>query len=474
MLYIVGIGPGSIDLLTQRAVERILNADIIIGNERYIEQIKQIIPPRAKVIKGHMGDEVERAKLALELSASKNVAVISGGDAGIYGMASLILEVSSSSAIESVSTIEVEVIPGVTAASAAASLLGAPISNDFAVISLSDLLIPWSEIESKLEQLAKIDIAVVIYNPSSKTRKPQLERAHQIFMKHRSPKSIVGIVRNAERENCEVNITTLDKMLNYKIDMSTTIIIGSSSTKAMGNRMVTPRGYHRKYDLDKKNSKSETACNIARESRAIAQKIVQTFTATATPTATTTTTTTTTTSKLSPLEQKVAERVLIANADPTLLNLLIFKNNPVERGIECIRSGKIIITDIEMVRTGIKKDFLKSQVLCFLNSESAKAISAREGITLSAAGIRAAEKYLNGNIAVIGNSPTACLELYRIIQSGVKPALIIATPVGFINAAESKEKLLSTDIPCIAIKGPRGGTPSAVAIINEIIQLTAE
>ncbi len=453
MLYIVGIGPGPVDLLTQRAVERISNADVIIGNERYVEQIKQIIPPRARVIKGRMGSEVERAKLAIELSARENVVVISGGDAGIYGMAGLILEVSSGSAIE------VEVIPGVTAASAVASILGAPISNDFAVISLSDLLIPWSEIESKVEQLAKLDIAVVIYNPSSKTRKMQLERAHAIFMKYRNPKSIVGIVRNAERADCEATITTLDRMLNYNIDMSTTIIIGSSSTKIIGNRMVTPRGYHRKYDLDKNFSvqAQKIAYDIAQESRAIVQKIVRTSTAA---------------SRLSPLEQKVAERVIIANADPTLLDLLIFKHSPVERGMECIRSGRTIITDIEMVRTGIKKESLKSQVLCFLNTQEAKAISNRDGITLSAAGMRCAERYLEGNIAVIGNSPTACLELYRIIQSGVKPALIIATPVGFINAAESKEKILSTDIPCIAIKGQRGGTPSAVAIINEIIQLS--
>ncbi|MEM2925410.1 MAG: precorrin-3B C(17)-methyltransferase [Methanocellales archaeon] len=454
MLYIVGIGPGSLDLLTQRAIERISNADVIIGNEKYVEQIKKIIPSRARVIKGQMGDEVERAKLAIELSTRENVVVISGGDAGIYGMAGLIFEVSGGS-------VPVEVIPGVTAASAVASILGAPISNDFAVISLSDLLIPWSEIENRVEQLAKMDIVVVIYNPSSKTRKLQLERAHRIFLKYRSPKSIVGIVRNAEREDSEVNITTLDKMLSYRIDMSTTIIIGSSSTKLIGNRMVTPRGYHRKYDYEKSynhyENRIQNASNIAQESREVVQSILHNSIIA---------------SKLTALERRVAERVIIANADPTLLDFLVFKNNPVDRGIECIKNGKAIITDIEMVKTGIKKEGLKSQVLCFLKSEEARAISSREGITISAAGIRIARGYLDGNIAIIGNSPTACLELYRIIQSGVEPALVIATPVGFINAAEAKEKILSLDIPCIVIKGPRGGTPSAVAIINEIIQLS--
>ena len=454
MLSVVGIGPGSIDLLAQRAIERISNADVLIGNERYVEHIQQIIPQRVRVIKGRMGDEVERAKLAVELSTHKNVVVISGGDAGIYGMASLIFEVLDSS-----SNAEVEVIPGVTAASAVSSILGAPISNDFAVISLSDLLIPWSDIERKAEDLARMDIAVVIYNPSSKTRRTQLERTHEIFMRHRSPKSIVGIVRNAERNDCKVNITTLDKMLDYKIDMSTTVIIGSSSTKILGNKMVTPRGYHRKYnlpttDVQREEQAKVSPSEIAQESRSIARNIVRTST-------------------LFPHEQKVAERVIIANGDPTLLGSLIFKHSPVERGIECVRDGKSIITDIEMVRVGInKKSLKKSQVLCFLNEDTAKEISREEGITRSAAGVRLARNHIHGNVIVIGNSPTACLELFEIVKSGVRPNLIVATPVGFINAAESKEKILSTDIPCIAIRGRRGGTPSAVAIINEIIQLS--
>jgi len=170
MLSVVGIGPGALDLLTERARARISNADVVMGNERYIEQLREIIPAGAEVIIGRMGTEVERAKKAVALGKHKNVVLVSGGDAGIYGMAGLVIEVIGDSHTDS----KLEIIPGITAASASAALLGAPLSNDFAVVSLSDLLVPWSEIEKKLEGLAKMDIAVVIYNPKSKTRTIQL------------------------------------------------------------------------------------------------------------------------------------------------------------------------------------------------------------------------------------------------------------------------------------------------------------
>ncbi|MCK4475383.1 MAG: precorrin-3B C(17)-methyltransferase [Methanophagales archaeon] len=247
MLSVVSIGPGSLDLLTDRARERILSADVIMGNERYIELIKKIIPAGAEVIIGRMGTEVERAKKAVELGKHKNVVVVSGGDAGIYGMAGLVIEVIGNS------DSDFEIIPGTTAAFASAALLGAPLSNDFAIVSLSDLLVPWSEIEKKLEGLAKMDIVVVIYNPMSKNRRVQLEKAHEVFMRFRDRKTMVGIVKNAEREGCEVDITTLEELPDFyhRIDMSTTIIIGCSGTKKLGGRMVTRRGYEKKYEYDR-------------------------------------------------------------------------------------------------------------------------------------------------------------------------------------------------------------------------------
>lgn len=457
MLSVVGIGPGSLDLLTERARARISSADVIMGNERYIELIKEIIPSNAELIIGKMGTEVERAKKAVELGNRKNVVIVSGGDPGIYGMAGLTLEVIGDSEIG------VEIVPGITAASAAAALLGAPLSNDFAVVSLSDLLVPWPEIEKRLEGLAMMGIAVAIYNPKSKTRTTQLERAHEIFMRVRDGKTIVGLVKNAERVGYYSEITTLSDLpdLYHQIDMSTTIVIGCSGTKNIGGRMVTRRGYERKYDYDLGDTDSlergdlvASGARVWEQSKAIVAEIVSQY-------------------PLSEHERRVAGRVVFANADPSFMDLIVFEHNPIEKGIHCIQDGKTIITDIEMVKAGISKRY-KENVKCFVNNPKTREIAVKEDITRTAAGFRIAKELIRDNIVVIGNAPSTCLELSALIKEGIKPALIIATPVGFVNAADVKEDVLSTGIPCIVIRGPRGGTPSAVAIINAIIELGME
>ncbi|NQE05132.1 precorrin-3B C17-methyltransferase [ANME-1 cluster archaeon GoMg1] len=459
MLSVVGIGPGSLDLMTERARARILRADVIMGNVRYIELIKDVIPASAEVVIGRMGTEVERAKKAVELGQYKDVVLVSGGDAGIYGMAGLAIEVAADS------DTKLEIVPGITAASASAALLGAPISNDFAVVSLSDLLVPWSEIERKLEGLAQMDIAVVVYNPKSKNRTVQLEKTCGIFMQFRDRKTIVGIVRNAEREGCEIEITRLEDLPAFyrRIDMSTTIIIGCSGTKILGGRMVTRRGYETKYDYETGNGNAddiaagyvEAGNRVWEKSKAIVRDIVSKYPG-----------------SLSDIEKRVAGRVVFANADPSFLDLLVFNHHPVETGIRCIKKGKTIITDIEMVKAGISKKYRKN-VQCFVNAPNAMEIAKREGLTRTAAGIRLAKELIPSNVVVIGNAPSACQEICALVEEGdVKPALIVATPVGFVNAAEMKEKILSMDnIPCIVIRGPRGGTPSAVAIINELVEL---
>ncbi len=460
MLSVVGIGPGALDLMTERARARISRADVVMGNERYIELIKGIIPASAEVVIGKMGTEVERAKKAVELGQHKDVVLVSGGDAGIYGMAGLALEVAADS------DVKLEIVPGITAASASAALLGAPIANDFAVVSLSDLLVPWSEIERKLEGLAKMDIAVVVYNPKSKNRTVQLEKAHGIFMRFRDRKTIVGIVRNAEREGCEIEITTLEGLpaFYHCIDMSTTIIIGCSGTKNLGARMVTRRGYERKYDYETGNENAddiamagyvEAGNRIWERSKAIVADIVSKYSG-----------------SLSKHEQRVAERVVFANADPSFLDLLVFNHHPVETGIQCIKDGKAIITDIEMVKAGISKRY-REKVMCFVNAPKSMEIAKKEGLTRTAAGIRLAkeEGLIQGNVVIIGNAPSACQEICALVEDGIKPALAVATPVGFVNAAETKERILSMGVPCIAIRGSRGGTPSAVAIINAIIEI---
>ncbi|MBC7130511.1 precorrin-3B C(17)-methyltransferase, partial [Candidatus Bathyarchaeota archaeon] len=169
-----------------------------------------------------------------------HVAVISSGDAGVYGMAGPVLEVAGKENVQ----IPVEVVPGVTAATAAASKLGAPIMGDFAVISLSDILTPWDNIERRLRAAVEADFVIVLYNPKSRSRHKPLEKAHKILLEGRAADTPVGIVQRAGRQGEQVTITTLENMLNHPIDMATTIIVGNSKTKIIDGKIVTSRGYN--------------------------------------------------------------------------------------------------------------------------------------------------------------------------------------------------------------------------------------
>ncbi len=187
-----------------------------------------------------MGKEVERAKIAVaKANQGKFVVMVSSGDPGVYGMAGIILEVAAQEKFP----VCVEIIPGVTAATSASAILGAPLVSDFVVISLSDLLTPWEKIERRLEAAASADFSIVIYNPQSQGRVEPLSRAYEIMLKHINPKTPVGIVRKAGREGEQYVVTTLDDMLNCEIDMVTTIIVGNSATKVIKGKMVTARGY---------------------------------------------------------------------------------------------------------------------------------------------------------------------------------------------------------------------------------------
>jgi precorrin-3B C17-methyltransferase len=187
-----------------------------------------------------MGKEVERAKIAVDKAKEgKRVVMVSSGDPGVYGMAGVVLEVAA----QEKTLVPVEIIPGVTAATAASAILGAPLVSDFAVISLSDLLTPWEKIERRLEALSQADFSIVIYNPQSQGRIEPIAKAYEIMMKYIDPKTPVGIVRQAGREGQNFTITTLKSMLNCDIDMVTTIVIGNSATKIVNDKMVTSRGY---------------------------------------------------------------------------------------------------------------------------------------------------------------------------------------------------------------------------------------
>ncbi|HML05169.1 MAG TPA: precorrin-3B C(17)-methyltransferase [Methanobacterium sp.] len=241
MISIVGIGPSREDM-TIKALNVIQDADVIIGYKAYINQIKDLIEGK-EIFKKGMGDEIERAELAVSKSREgKNIAIISSGDPGVFGMANVFFQV-----IGKYDNIEVEVVPGVTAASFAASKLGAPL-HDFAVISLSDILTPLSEIKRKMEFAAKGDFVIAIYNPLSKTRKAPFEEAYKILLKNKKDSTPVGIVRSSD-EGVNTTITTLKELKKHEIDMSTTIIIGNSMTYIQEGHLVTPRGYVVRSDI---------------------------------------------------------------------------------------------------------------------------------------------------------------------------------------------------------------------------------
>ncbi|CAG0999474.1 partial cobalt-precorrin 5A hydrolase / precorrin-3B C17-methyltransferase, partial [Burkholderiales bacterium] len=239
-LYVVGIGPGDLDHMTFQANEALDAADAVVGYKTYLDLINPLIAGKEIVSSGMM-KEVERCREALDLAASgKTVALVSSGDAGIYGMAGLALELAAEMAVPP----EIVVVPGVSAVQAAAAVLGAPLMHDFAVISLSDLLTPWDLIKRRLGAAAEADFVVALYNPRSKGRVQQIEEARRILLSARPADTPVGIVRNALREGEERVVTTLGRMLDHPIDMFSLVIVGNSATFVdPAGRMVTPRGY---------------------------------------------------------------------------------------------------------------------------------------------------------------------------------------------------------------------------------------
>jgi precorrin-3B C17-methyltransferase len=233
---VVGLGPGGRDYLTPRALAAIQEADVIIGYKTYLEFIKDLLEDK-EVISSGMRKEIDRARQAVEIALTgKVVAVVSSGDPGVYGMAGIVMEIAGD-------RIPVEIIPGVTAATSAAAVLGAPLMHDFAVISLSDLLTPWETIVKRLEAAGQGDFVIVLYNPRSKGREMQIEIARQILLKYKEANTPVGLVRNAKRQDENSIITNLGDMLKEDIDMHTTVIIGNSQTRVEHGRILTPRGY---------------------------------------------------------------------------------------------------------------------------------------------------------------------------------------------------------------------------------------
>lgn len=242
-IYVVGIGPGKKEDMTFKAYKAMKNSDIIVGYKTYTDLVKEYFP-NIEIKSSSMMKEVDRCIEVLKLAKDgKNVALISSGDAGVYGMAGIMYEI-----INENDDIEVEIIAGVTATNAAAAIVGAPIMHDYVTISLSNLLTDWKLIKKRLELAAQGDFIVSLYNPKSKGRTTQIAEAQQIMLKYKSKNTPVAIVRNAGRENEEYEITTLENMLNFEINMLTIVLIGNSNTYIKKGKMITPRGYEKKYD----------------------------------------------------------------------------------------------------------------------------------------------------------------------------------------------------------------------------------
>ena len=240
-IHVVGIGPGEFDQLTIKAVKTLENTDMIVGYKVYVDLIKDHFSDKQFYSTPMMG-EIQRCEQAVEFyRQGMDTAVICSGDAGVYGMASLIYELVDGE------DIPVEIIGGVTAACSGAAILGAPLTHDFAVISLSDLLTPIEVIEKRIECAAVSNMCICIYNPSSMKRSGYLRRVCEIILQYQPADLVCGIARNIGRENESYALFTLDEIKDYAADMFTTVFIGNAHTRIINGKMVTPRGYAEKY-----------------------------------------------------------------------------------------------------------------------------------------------------------------------------------------------------------------------------------
>ncbi|MGY4105479.1 precorrin-3B C(17)-methyltransferase [Ignavigranum ruoffiae] len=240
MLYIVGLGPGSAELMSPMAQNALENVDVIVGYTTYIKLVKEYIKDK-EVVNTGMKREIDRCKKAIELAENgQDVAVISSGDSGIYGMAGLIMEILASQN----SNLKIKVVPGITASIGGAALLGAPLMNDFCHISLSDLMTPWEIIDKRLNAAAQGDFVICLYNPKSKGRPNHLKKALDIISTYKGEETIVGIAKDIGRKKEKVIVTTIKDLDDSIVDMTTTVIVGNKFTKVYNGMMYTPRGYN--------------------------------------------------------------------------------------------------------------------------------------------------------------------------------------------------------------------------------------
>ncbi len=242
-IYVIGIGPGSYEQMTIKAAEALKKCDVIVGYTVYVDLLREYFGEK-EFLTTPMRQEVRRCEMAFEEAAKgRTTAMVCSGDAGIYGMAGLMYEIG-----EKYPDIELEIIPGVTAAIGGAAVLGAPMSHDCCLISLSDLLTPWEKIEKRLLAAAQADFVICLYNPSSKKRADYLDKACDLMLRYKSEDTVCGVVKNIAREGETMQILSLKELQKTAVDMFSTVFIGNCDTKVIDGKMVTPRGY--RYERD--------------------------------------------------------------------------------------------------------------------------------------------------------------------------------------------------------------------------------
>lgn len=449
-IYVAGIGPGSPEDITPAVLKAVQDSDVVVGYKYYFQFIEPYLKPGTECIDTGMKKEQERALQAFLLAEQgKTVCVISSGDAGIYGMTPLIYEMKR----ERHSSIEIVPLPGISAFQKAASLLGAPMGHDFCVISLSDLMTPWSLIEKRIKAAASGDFITAIYNPKSQGRYWQIYRLKEIFLQERDANNVVGYVRQAGREGQEIKVTTLEEFDPEDVDMFTIVIIGNSQSFLADGKFITPRGYYREKNDEGKNlGQSIMIKSFQTIRKELKNPDVPIW-------------------KLWPMLHAIH-----TTADFDMENLLWMDNEATAILYEKVKSGSIktIVTDVTMVSAGIRKGALERlgiQTVCYINDPRSAEMAREKGITRAQAGMRlAAEEYPDALYA-FGNAPTALLELCDLIRKKkCNPAGIIGSPVGFVHVEESKHAAKPfKDIPKILIEGRKGGSNLAATLVNSIL-----
>lgn len=457
-LFVVGLGPGSPGLLAPDAAGAIASADAVVGYRYYLDLIADRLAGK-EVFGRELGEEVERARLALELAEQgRTVALISSGDAGIYGMGGVVCELAS----DRPGPVEIEVVPGVTAATSAAARLGAPLAHDWASLSLSDLLTPWDVIVRRVEAAASADFVLAFYNPRSRARDWQLAAVAEIVLRYREPATPVGLVENAYRPGERVEVVRLGELAKAHVSMFTTVIIGSSRTFVSGGRMVTPRIHAAKAGPVSEGppARNQAGDRIMAESLAMIDREMGSEPA-------------------GPAERAVVRRMIHATADFDFAIHARFGPGAIDSAVRAFRAGAPVLTDVEMLRAGIRSDLagpLGVAAHCGLGDRETVRLASDAGLTRSAAGLRlGAVRVGDGAVVAIGNAPTAVDEALRLVEAeGWRPACIVGIPVGFVGVVESKRRLAEqTSVPFLTSLGRKGGTAATAGAVNALLELAA-